>query len=126
MNAVNFKEIGKILRDKRKEKNLTLEYIADELDISINYMSQLERGDKNKNPSDPIIIQLSEILGIDEKVLFEGFGRLPASLVEEIKSNSVLLDTLYKISNDNNLTNDDRNSLYNQMHDLYLNYINKK
>ena len=42
--TVNYKEIGKRIRQKRKEKKLTQEALAEKLDITVGYVSQMERG----------------------------------------------------------------------------------
>lgn len=46
--------------------------------VSINYISKLEK-EENSNPSDDIIINLANILGIDEDSLFNFFGKIPLS-----------------------------------------------
>ncbi len=40
------KEFGKCLQDKRREKKLTLKQVADDLGVSISYLSDLENGEK--------------------------------------------------------------------------------
>ena len=42
--TVDYKEIGKRIRQKRKEKKLTQEALAEKLDITVGYVSQIERG----------------------------------------------------------------------------------
>lgn len=42
--TVDYKEIGKRIRQKRKEKKLTQEALAEKLDITVGYVSQMERG----------------------------------------------------------------------------------
>ncbi|PGZ29514.1 hypothetical protein COE50_22125 [Bacillus anthracis] len=125
MSEINFKEIGKTLRLRRKQKDLTLESVASQVGVSFNYISELERGDKGKIPSDEVLAKLSIILGIDEKELFTGFGKLPNSLVMELSTNEMYLDTLYRIQKDPNLTDKDRNELYFEIRQLYLKHLRK-
>ena len=42
--TVDYKEIWKRIRQKRKEKKLTQEALAEKLDITVGYVSQMERG----------------------------------------------------------------------------------
>lgn len=126
MNGNDFKEIGKTLRLRRKEKGLTLEIVADYVGVSINYISELELGKFGKVPSDYVLRKLTKILNLDEKEVFQGFGKLPASIVEELEDNETLLHTLYEIKKNKKLTDDDRNLLYDEIHNLYLSHIRKK
>ncbi|MEC3417054.1 helix-turn-helix transcriptional regulator [Bacillus thuringiensis] len=125
MSEIDFKGIGKTLRLRRRKKGLTLETIASYVGVSFNYISELERGDKKKVPSDEILVKLAEILSIDEKEIFEGFGKLPNSLVQELEQNEMLLTTLYEIKNNPNLTDIDRNALYIEIRKLYLKHLRK-
>lgn len=126
MNDIDFKRIGNILRETRKKKSLTLDAVSDKVGVSVNYISELERGEKGKIPSNYVLVQLSKVLDIDEKELFEGFGKIPASIVEELEDNDMLLRTLYDIKKNKKLTDDDRNLLYDQIHSLYLRHLSKK
>ncbi|PGD08246.1 hypothetical protein COM34_14180 [Bacillus wiedmannii] len=125
MSKIDFKKIGKTLRLRRRKKGLTLEMIAKYVGVSFNYISELERGDKKKVPSDDVLIKLAEILSIDEKEIFEGFGKLPNSLVQELEQNETLLNTLYEIRNNPNLTDIDRNAIYIEIRKLYLKHLGK-
>ncbi len=125
MSEIDFKRIGKTLRLRRRQKGLTLETIASYVGVSFNYISELERGDKKKVPSDEILVKLAEILSIDEKEIFEGFGKLPNSLVQELEQNEMLTTTLYEIRNNPNLTDIDRNALYMEIRKLYLKHLRK-
>lgn len=125
MSDINFKRIGKTLRLRRKKKGLTLETLAKDVGVSFNYISELERGDKQKVPSDEVLIKLAKILSIDEKEIFEGFGKLPNSLVQELEQNEMLLTTLYEIRNNPSLSDGDRNALYTEIRNLYLKHLRK-
>ena len=41
---MNYELLGKHIRKQRKEKKYTLEQLAEKLDVSIGYISQVERG----------------------------------------------------------------------------------
>ncbi|WP_257130963.1 helix-turn-helix domain-containing protein [Bacillus pseudomycoides] len=119
-----YKEIGSILRLRRKNKGLTLEVVAEFVGVSINYISELERG-KGKVPSDSVLQRLAMVLSLDEQEVFKGYGKLPVSIVQELESNDMLLRTLYDIKNNPELTDADRNNLYDEIHKLYLKHLRK-
>ncbi|MBE7117280.1 helix-turn-helix domain-containing protein [Bacillus paranthracis] len=125
MSGIDFKKIGKTLRLRRRQKGLTLETLASQVGVSFNYISELERGDKQKVPSDEVLIKLADLLSIDEKEIFEGFGKLPNSIVQELEQNEMLLNTLYEIKSNPNLSDIDRNALYMEIRKLYLKHLGK-
>ncbi|MBE5871720.1 MAG: helix-turn-helix transcriptional regulator [Lachnospiraceae bacterium] len=61
--AVNFQIIGNRIQQKRKSLNLTQEQLAEKLDVSTGYISQLERGVTKINLD--ILCQISELLNCD-------------------------------------------------------------
>lgn len=64
-----FTKFGRILKEKRQEKKLTQEELADLASIHRTYIAGIERG--FRNPSLKNIIRLSKALKIDPKELFE-------------------------------------------------------
>ena len=64
-----FVKFGKILREKREEKKLTQEGLADLAGIHRTYIAGIERG--FRNPSLKNIIRLSKALKIGPKELFQ-------------------------------------------------------
>ena len=44
MNELNYVEIGKRIKSKRKELNLTQEQLSEIIDVSPSYVSEIERG----------------------------------------------------------------------------------
>ena len=59
--AVNFKAIGNRIKQKRKEKGLTQEHLAERLFLSVGYISNIERGTTKIN-----LTTLSDIADILE------------------------------------------------------------
>lgn len=56
-------DLGAFLKDKRKEKKLTLTCVALRTDLSTGYISRLEKN--SSKPSFETVIKLSEVLGFD-------------------------------------------------------------
>ncbi len=67
---VDYEGIGRRIREKRKEKNITQEALAEAMDISIAYLSRVERGKTNVNLERLMII--AETLEVDVGELISG------------------------------------------------------
>ena len=61
--AVNFKAIGNRIKQKRKEKGLTQEHLADNLFVSVGYVSNIERGTTKINLT--TLSDIADILDCD-------------------------------------------------------------
>ena len=64
------KELGMRIRYLREQKKMTLEDLSFEADINKNYLSDLERG--NRNPTVKILERIAVALGITLEELFKG------------------------------------------------------
>ena len=53
--------LGQRIRDLRRKRGLTQEKLAELVDLSVPYISHLERG--TKKPSLAVLIRLAELLG---------------------------------------------------------------
>lgn len=60
-------EFGQNLRAERKEADLTQEELADRLDISVAYLSLLERG--GRNPPMTTVVEMATELGVSSYYL---------------------------------------------------------
>ena len=107
--AVDFKLIGKRIQEKRKELKKTQEDLAEYLDVSVCYVSNMERG--TTKISLTTLVNISDFLGCDvsdlvSKVSTNGNGYLSEELGALINSLSnqekhillSLLQTYKKIS----------------------------
>ena len=56
-------EIGRALRNRRKELGITQPHLAELANVSTNTLYKLERG--QSNPSFEVLSKLSEILGME-------------------------------------------------------------
>ncbi len=61
--AVNFKAIGNRIKQKRKEKGLTQEHLAEHLFVSVGYVSNIERGTTKINLT--TLSDIADILDCD-------------------------------------------------------------
>lgn len=68
--ALDYSIIGKRIRKSRQEKNLTQENLAEELNVSVAFISRIERGSAHINLNR--LSQICAILDIDEGVILNG------------------------------------------------------
>ena len=64
------KELGMRIRYLREQQKMTLEDLAFEADVNKNYLSDLERG--NRNPTVKVLSKIADALGISLETLFKG------------------------------------------------------
>ncbi|MFZ2061928.1 MAG: type II toxin-antitoxin system HicB family antitoxin [Candidatus Binatus sp.] len=59
---------GQVIRERRRQLDLTKDEVARRLKTSTNYVGHLESG--KRHPSDKIVVRLAEVLGLDRRELF--------------------------------------------------------
>lgn len=64
--------LGNLLKTRRKEKKLTLVQLADKLELTHGYLSNVENG--NRNPSPEVLKKLSKTLELDYSKLLHEAG----------------------------------------------------
>ena len=68
--ALDYSVIGQRLRKLRIDQNLTQEELAERLEVSIAFLSRIERGTSQINLRR--LVQLCEILGVSEGFILNG------------------------------------------------------
>ena len=68
--AIDYNVIGERIKKARKDKNLTQEYLAEKLDVSIAFLSRIERGSSRINLKR--LSQICEILEVSEGEILNG------------------------------------------------------
>lgn len=116
---------GDLLRQKRHEKGTTLETVANEVGVSINYISKLEKGE-NSNPSDEIIVRLAITLGIDEDTLFRYFEKTPLSIKRFLEVQPPLAEFVSKLSKEKRISTDEMGEFCKAMLFEYKKLISRK
>jgi transcriptional regulator with XRE-family HTH domain len=59
---------GQMIRNRRRQSNLTQEQVARQVGVSTPYVGHLESG--KRHPSDEIVTRLADALGFDRRELF--------------------------------------------------------
>jgi transcriptional regulator with XRE-family HTH domain len=68
MARIKERTFGMVIRDRRRQLDLTQEEIARRIKTSTPYVGHLESG--KRHPSDKILTRLAEVLGLDRRELF--------------------------------------------------------
>ncbi|OGZ64537.1 MAG: hypothetical protein A3A98_03185 [Candidatus Staskawiczbacteria bacterium RIFCSPLOWO2_01_FULL_40_39] len=96
-------EFARLIQQKRKGKELTLEELATKLDVDKSYLSKLEN-DRVPAPSKGFIKKISEILDIEYEQLSLLAGRMTEPMVKNLDLNTV---ELFRSMNSKNLSDDE-------------------
>ena len=70
VNVLNYELLGKNIRNRRKEKNFTLEQLAERLDVSTTFIGQIERA--KGIPSLETLVKIANVLEISADSLLFG------------------------------------------------------
>ncbi|NGY84902.1 helix-turn-helix transcriptional regulator [Bacillus megaterium] len=106
-------EVGEYLKQIRRQKYLTLAQVAEEIGVTANYISLIERG-KN-TPNDELIEKIAKFYEIDEDGLFERFGKVSTSVMEEIKKYGYLRKAILQIKNRKDIKESEKEELYRRL-----------
>lgn len=68
--ALNYNIIGERLKKARIDKNMTQEKLAEQIDVSVAFLSRVERGTSHINLKR--LTQICEILGVSEGSILNG------------------------------------------------------
>lgn len=68
--AIDYNIIGQRLKKARTDKKITQEKLAEQLDVSIAFLSRIERGSSHINLKR--LTQICEILGVSEGYILNG------------------------------------------------------
>ncbi len=85
MARIKERSFGQVIRDRRRQLDLTQEEVARRIKTSTPYIGHLESG--KRHPSDKILTRMAEVLGLDRRELFFlANPRAQALLSPEIES----------------------------------------
>ncbi|MEY2195324.1 helix-turn-helix domain-containing protein [Neobacillus sp. BF23-41] len=130
-------EFGKFIRNKRKDKNITLTQLAMKTGLSQPYLSQIENG-KRDTPRPDIINKIASALGIDsiqlmvKAVSVSGYAPEFEDLMKEEKKLVEEKDIMYQLKNndrvylDGNLLKDRERQMIIEYLKLFSEIINKE
>lgn len=85
---------GKMLKQLRREKDLTLQSVADGVGCSPSYLHRLENNSR-KNPSIQMAIKLADFYGINVSLLDSDNQEDIDNLVDKVIEKQVIIDELH-------------------------------
>jgi transcriptional regulator with XRE-family HTH domain len=62
------RSFGRVIRERRRQLDLTQEEVAQRIKTSVPYIGHLEAG--KRHPSGKVVVRLSDVLGLDARDLF--------------------------------------------------------
>lgn len=83
--ALDYKLIGKRIKDERVKKGYTQEYLSEKLNFTTGFLSRIERGNSEINLKR--LNQICEILGIQEGAILNGVSTESKSYLSDEFSN---------------------------------------
>ena len=80
--------LGKIIRKKREQLNLTLDEVSGNVGFSKPYLSTIETGKVKNPPSDDLLVKLEKLLGFEQGLLLHiaHMERLPSDVKSGIET----------------------------------------
>lgn len=121
-HSFKFKEFGMYIRKLRENRGLTLAQVAERLDLSTNYVSQLERG--LRKPTDRLVIEFSRLYKVDEDILFRKSGQIPLRVRKVINRNINLQKSLSFVDK-SNLSQEIENQIMIKIHPMIATSLNE-
>jgi len=82
------RNFGQVIRERRRQLDLTQEEVARRIKTSTPYVGHLESG--KRHPSDKIVTRLAEVLGLDRRELFFLANPRAQALLNPEPSNEVI------------------------------------
>jgi phage repressor protein C with HTH and peptisase S24 domain len=79
--------LGKIIRDKREELELTLDEVSSRVGFSKPYLSTIETGKVRNPPSDELLLKLEQVLGFESGLLLylAHIERMPSDVRDKLE-----------------------------------------
>lgn len=100
---------GKKLKSLRNSFGYTLSFVSKKLNITTNYLSLIERG--QRKPSEVIMYKLAEFYELNPIEIFSLYGVVPTSELEKIISCPSLVEILSNIDSDKDFTEEEKLAL---------------
>jgi len=89
--------VGKLIRQLRKQREVTLRQLGDATGANPTYLSKVENGRLNSTPSSKTLIAIADALDVDRDWLLTECGRAPEGLAEAIAEHAEAFRRLGKM-----------------------------
>ncbi|MGG0794790.1 helix-turn-helix transcriptional regulator [Brevibacillus laterosporus] len=115
-------EFGMFVKNLRKQNYKTIEDVAKHIGVSINFISLIERG--QKQPSDLVISGYAEYFGVDEILLYEKLDKLSPHIKNTLEEHSgfkkLVSELLVTVDNP-----ELRQELYEEVYNVYKDFLDR-
>lgn len=115
-------QFGRFIKELRLNHNWRIIDVAERLNVSINYISQLERG--KRRATDKLIKKFSKLYGVNEVVLYQISGRLPEDFVKRMLQTPRLLTLFYHL-NECDISHKEIIELENNLVEVITTFVSK-
>jgi len=90
------KGCGAEIRQRRTEKDFTLEDVSTEVGCTIDHLSKVERG--LRPPSRKLCLRLSDVLDMDKDEVLGAYGHVAPDVIDIIAADPALADEVREMS----------------------------
>lgn len=115
---------GKRLKELRASLGYTLAFVAKKLDITTNYLSLIERGERK--PSEIVMYKMSEFYKLNPIEIFSLYGTIPTEQVEKIISCPSLVKIISQLSTDERFTEEEKEGISSVLQEEIFKIIEKR
>ena len=117
-------EQGKKLKELRISFGYTLAFVAKRLDITINYLSLIERG--QRKPSEVVMHRMSEFYNLNPIEIFSLYGIVPTEQIEKIISCPSLVKIISNLSADDRFSEEEKDEISNLLQEEIFKLLDKR
>lgn len=118
-----YKVAGAKLREFRKATGASVFKVGRAINVSGNYISQIERGDRPA--SDAVLVGLAELYGVEQKELFGLYGKLPDDEVNMIMQMPELRNLFTEVTSKKDISDEDHKAMLEEFKVIAKKYYNK-
>lgn len=118
-----WEKAGSELRNLRKGTGLSVFKVGRAIGVSGSYISQFERG--SCAPSEPTLIALGQLYGVDQKQLFSLYNRLPNDEIDVIMQYPELRQLFIDVTKDKNFNPEKMSKVIEEFKTMAKEYYNK-
>ncbi|MZP28669.1 helix-turn-helix domain-containing protein [Heliobacterium undosum] len=118
---LRYANTGDYLRGLRMKKGFTLAALSDKVGVSINFLSELERG--LKAPGDQLVEDLAKLYGIDSSEIYRRLGRIPETATTELEKSPQFQKLLIELNQNKKLTKKEKKGIYDEVYNSFRSLI---
>lgn len=119
-----YKIQGEKLKQLRNSFGYTLSFVSKRLNITTNYLSLIERGERK--PSEVIMYNMAKFYNLNPIEIFSLYGIVPTKELEKVISCPNLVEILSNIDSDSGFTEEEKESLSNILKEEILKLLDKR